>query len=173
MSGISRPGGLSERLRRRLEEDRKLLESQRRRTEELIRSEHRQLAESSRRSAAAARRSIESASEELAAHQAAALRKAWRRPLLAGLSLFLGISIGSWGLTRWLSARIAGQLQESARLEAEIEQLRRTEERLRERTWGVYLHEGSQGRYVVLPRGAEPDTGWTIGGRPSVKLSSK
>ena len=101
------------------------------------------------------------------------LRRAWLRPLAIGLSLCLGISLGLWGLTRWLSVRIEGQLQLQARLAAEIEEQQRTLGLLQEGTWGVWLHEGSEGRYVVLPPGAELDTGWTIGGRPSVRFSSK
>lgn len=184
MSGTSKPGALSARLRRKLESDRREIErltaSELRKLGERLRSVASDalstIASDMGRQAEAARErirepwsGIEKEAETLRGH----LRRAWLRPLAAGLSLSLGISIGSWAMMRWLSREVESKLQESATLEERIEGQRRTLELLEERTWGVYLHEGSRGRYVVLPRGAELDTGWTIGGRPSVKFSSK
>ena len=184
MSGTSKPGGLSARLRQNLKR-------RNREIEEVTASELRGLAASLQGVASDALRTIASDTERQAAdvrrdlsrgwrgvrEEAETLRehlkRAWLRPLAIGLSLCLGISLGSWGLMRWLSREVEGLLQEKARLGVEIEEQERTLEVLREKTWGVYLHEGSKGRYVVLPRGAELDTGWTIGGRPSVRFSSK
>ena len=184
MSGTSKRSVLSERLQQSLGR-------RNREIEELTKSELNRLAAGLQGVASDALRSIASDTERRAAAvrqdldrawrgagQEAKrlqdhLRRAWLRPLAIGLSLCLGISLGLWGLTRWLSVRIEGQLQQQARLAAEIEQQQRTLGLLQEGTWGVYLHEGSEGRYVVLPPGAELDTGWTIGGRPSVRFSSK
>ena len=103
-----------------------------------------------------------------------ALTKAWLRPVVIGLSLFLGILGGSWGLTRWLSNDIESLLQRRAELTVEIEEQQRTVERLKETTWGVVLHEGSQGKkFVILPHGSLKDPPWTVGGRPAAKLSSE
>ncbi len=184
MSGTSRPSALSARLRERLARDRREIEG-------LTSSELRKLgarlsgvasdelgrigSDTERQAARVLERlrGCWSGIEEEAGALRGHLRRAWLRPLAVGLSLSLGISIGSWGAMRWLSGEIESKLRRLGELDAEIALREETAERLEGRTWGVYLHEGSEGRYVVLPRGAEPDTGWTIGGRPSVKFSSK
>ena len=103
-----------------------------------------------------------------------ALTRAWLRPLAVGLSLFLGILIGSWGLTRWLSSNIESLFEMRAALTVEIEEQQRTVERLQQTTWGVVLHEGDEGRrFVVLPEGTLEYPPWTVGGRPAVELSSE
>lgn len=186
MSGTSKRSVLSERLRRNLE-------SRRRETEELAASELHRLGEGLRKHAGAELSRIESAtaeragvtrqrlsaaldgieaeSETLARH----LRRAWVRPLAIGTSLCLGISLGSWGLTRWLSFRV----QTLVGLEAQIEERERTLELLEGKTWGLDLHEGGNGKYVVLPEGAlildgrdRPQKAeWTVGGRAAIKLT--
>ena len=40
-----------------------------------------------------------------------AIRRAWFRPLVIGLSLFLGILGGSWGLMHWQSSRVQRLLE--------------------------------------------------------------
>lgn len=103
-----------------------------------------------------------------------ALTKAWLRPVVVGLSLFLGILIGSWGLTQWLSSNIESLIEKRAALSGEIEEQQRTVERLKEMTWGVVLHEGNEGRrFVVLPRGSLEYPPWTVGGKPAIRLSSE
>ena len=102
------------------------------------------------------------------------LTKAWLRPVVIGLSLFLGILGGSWGLTRWLTSNIESLFEKRTELSVEIEEQQRTVERLKETTWGVVLHEGSQGKkFVILPHGSLKDPPWTVGGRPAVLLSSE
>lgn len=184
MSETSKPSALSARLKRNIERRRGEIEK-------LTASELRKLAASLQGVASDALRSIASDTERQAvierrktaealrgARQEAEtlrsyLKRAWLRPLMIGLSLFLGILLGSWGLTQWVASKIEVQLQTWAQLEAEIKEQELTLERLREKTWGVSLHEGSKGRYVVLPWGAELDTRWTIGGRPSVRFLSR
>ena len=47
---------------------------------------------------------------------------------------------------------VAPDIQTKAVFQFEIEEQRRTVERLKETTWGVVLHEGEEGRkFVVLP----------------------
>ena len=184
MSGGSKRAGLSERLRRNLEE-------RRREIEELAGGELGRLGESLRGYASGELRDIErsvaaraaEARQRLAGELARIevesgraqrhLRRAWLRPLVTGVSLSAGISLGLWAQMRWLSGEIRELMQESARLELRIEDQRRTVELLEGETWGVSLHEREEGRYVVLPRGAELGTGWTIGGRPSVRFSER
>ena len=79
----------------------------------------------------------------------ALLLKAWARTLAIAISLLLGISISSWGLTQWLSFRV----RTLVRLEARIKAQQRALELLEGKTWGLDLHEASNGKYVVLPKG--------------------
>jgi uncharacterized protein YbdZ (MbtH family) len=37
-------------------------------------------------------------------------------------------------------------------------------------TWGLTLHEASEGRFIILPAGKKLTAGWTINGRPAVKV---
>ena len=104
----------------------------------------------------------------------AVLRRAWIRALVPGLMLSLGIAGGLWGLMGWLSNSIESHIRTRAALKVEIEEQRRTVERLKETSWGVVLHEGREGRkFVVLPPGTLQDPPWTVGGRPAVLLSSE
>ena len=47
----------------------------------------------------------------------ALLLKAWLRPLVVGLSLWLGISGGSWATMHWLSTRIQARIETAAALD--------------------------------------------------------
>ena len=90
----------------------------------------------------------------------------------------LGISLGSWGLAHYLAWRIESQIERSDELAQKIEVQRRTLQEIENRTWGIRLHEGAGGKYVVLPAGTLVlDQGdrprlaaWTVGERPAVKL---
>ena len=124
-------------------------------------------------SASAALSTIERDTAAALARKDAMLKRSWLRPLTIGLSLFLGVLLGSWGLTQWLSSEIESLIARKIQLEVGIELQEETLARLEGRTWGIRLHEGDKGRYVVLPWDAELDTRWTIGGRPSVRFSSK
>ena len=175
MAGTSMPGGLSERLRKRREEDERRIGEERQRLETLLTSEFGKLGEHVSSAVASAQNSIESDLETGVARTGALLRKAWARTLATALSLLLGISIGSWGLAQWLSAR-ARTLME---LEARIEQQELTLERLEATTWGLGLHETSNGKYVLLPPGARvldhnnraAVPAWTVGQQPAIKLA--
>ena len=66
------------------------------------------------------------------------------------------------------------ETQEALRLE--IAQAQTALDQLQAETWGVWLHEESDGmRYVVLPRGTLAVEGWpwTVQGQPAVLLSSE
>lgn len=179
MAGTSTPGSLSERLRKRREEEEKRIEAERQRYESLITSEFGKLGASARSAAASAQSSIESALEEAVDRQRAVLQWSWGLPLAAGIALFLLISLGSWGLAQWQSSRIRARSQTLERLDAEVEERTQILEQLNEATWGIRLHEGTTGKYIVLPAGAlaldgrdrprKPD--WTVGGQAAIKLS--
>ena len=101
------------------------------------------------------------------------LMRAWLRPLAVGLSLFLGISGGSWATMHWLSASIENRIRTVAVLNVRIETARETLAELEETTWGVTLHQIDGNRFVVLPAGALDHPPWRVGGRPAVMLSSE
>ena len=126
----STPGSLSERLRKRREEEQKRIEAERQRYEDLIASELKQLGASVRSAAASALRSIENDLAAGIARTGALLRKAWARTLATALSLLLDISIRSWGLVQWLSPRVRTLME----LEPRIEQQELTLERLEGKT---------------------------------------
>ena len=69
------------------------------------------------------------------------LMRAWLRPLVMGLSLFLGISGGSWATMHWLSASIESRIRTVAVLNVNIKQARETLAQLEETTWGVTLRK--------------------------------
>ncbi|MYA42682.1 MAG: hypothetical protein F4Z31_13140 [Gemmatimonadetes bacterium] len=161
----SNPNDWTARLRSRLEADR-------RQVEEAAASELKQLGENLRAVANGALLTIEIDTERATARTNALLLKTWLRPLVVGLSLFLGISLGSWALTRWLSAGIQSRIDTRAALDFQIEEARETLAGIEETTWGVTLVEIGGDRFVVLPHGTLANPPWTVDGRPALKLSS-
>lgn len=101
------------------------------------------------------------------------LRKIWLKPALIGLSLFLGISSGSWGLMQFLAARIQNQVETLSQLRLQIGQEQQALQLLRNESWGVTLHQDKQGKFVVLPVGFQPKTFWSVEGRPALMLSNE
>ena len=179
MAGTSMPGSLSERLRKRREEEERRIAAERQRYEALITGALEKLGASASSAADNAQRSIESALDEVIDRQVSALKWSWLLPLAAGIALFLLISIGSWGLVQWQSSRIRARGATLERLDLEIEERTRTLQQLNAATWGLRLHEETNGKYVVLPRGAQrldhndrPVVPvWTVGQQPAIKLS--
>ena len=158
----SNANDLTERLRRRLETERQAIE-------ELTASELERLGANSRRVARNPLRTIE-------ADTAVATRlllNAWLRPLVVGLSLWLGICGGSWATMHWLSARIQARIETAAALDLGIEEARQTLARLEAATWGITLQEIEGERFVVLPAGSLAYPPLTVGTRPAVKLSNE
>ena len=166
MSRTSNPNDLSARLRSRMATDR-------RKIEETAASELQRLGENLRAVANGALRTIEADTEAATARIRVMLLNAWLRPLVVGLSLFLGFSGGSWGLMHWLSASIQSRIETLSMLEVRIDQARETLVEIEDTTWGVTLFEIDGERFVVLPDGALEDPPWTVGGRPALKLSSE
>ena len=126
---------------------------------------------------------IESDTQVWSRRLSAAALKAWARPLLVGLLLFLGICAGSWGLTQWYALQIqnlierrdALTIQYNESLDATTLQIER-QQALLDQTWGVWLHEAEDGaRYVVLPDGTIIDNldrwPYTVQGQRAVRLS--
>ena len=160
----SNPNDLNSRLRRRLESDRRQIE-------ETATRELKRLGESLSAAASDALRSIEADTAAATARVSVLLRRAWVRPLVIGLSLFLGISGGSWATMHWLSRSIERRIGTLATVNVQIEQARETLAGIEETTWGVTLREIDGERFVVLPAGTLDYPPWTVRGRPAVKLS--
>ncbi len=90
---------------------RRRLENERREIEELTASELERLGENSRRGARNALGTIERDTEEATGRMRELLVKAWQRPLIVGLSLWLGTFGGSWATMRWLSRSIRNRIK--------------------------------------------------------------
>ena len=166
MSTTSDPNDLSARLRSRMAADRRQIE-------ETAASELRRLGANLRAVANGELRTIEADTGAAAGRVRVMLLNAWLRPLVIGLSLFLGFSGGSWGLMHWLSATIQSRIETLATLHVRIEQGRETLAEIEDETWGVTLREIDGERFVVLPDGTLDDPPWTVGVRPALKLPSE
>ena len=164
MSETSSPNDLNFRLRSRPETDRKQIE-------ETAAREFRQLGESLSAVRSDALRSIERDTEAATGRMRALLLRAWLRPLVVGLSLFLGFSGGSWATMHWLWRSIEVRIEALATLNRQVEQARWTLDEIEETTWGVTLREIEGDRFVVLPTGTLDNPPWTVRDRPAVKLS--
>ena len=157
---------MTDRLRRRLE-------SERREIEELTASELGRLGENSRRVARNALSTIERDTEEATGRMRELLAKAWLRPLIVGLSLWLGFFGGSWATMRWLSRSIQDRIETLGELDVRTEWARAMLAEIEETTWGVELLEMSGDRYVALPARTPVRPAFTVDGRPYLKLSNE
>lgn len=151
------PQSLADSLRRRIREDREL-------TERAVDEELRIFEDAWRRRSAAALNSIEADILSRTRPLSRSLLRAWLIPLAAGLGLTLGISAGSWALTRHLSLEIRD-------LARAAQEQRRTLEALEGRTGGLALVRLSEGTFVTVPPGRTLEPGWTLGGGPAWRLS--
>ena len=109
----SSPNDLTSRLRSRLEADRRQIE-------ETAERELERLGESLSAVASGALRSIEADTAAATARVSVLLRRAWLWPLVVGLSLFLGITGGSWATMHWLSTSIERRIETLATVNGQI-----------------------------------------------------
>ena len=163
MSETSNPGDLTSRLRSRLEADRQ-------RIEDAAASELARLGENLSAVTSGALRSIERDTEKATARMRELLIRAWLRPLVVGMSLFLGICGGSWATMHWLSRSIDSRFETLGEVNVRMERARATLAEMQETTWGVELLESSGERYVSLPAGTPVRPAFTVNGRPYLKL---
>ncbi len=146
------------------------LETERKKIEELTANELERLGENSRRVARNALRSIERDTEEAVGRMRELLGKAWLRPLIVGMALWLGIFVGSWATMQWLSRSIQDRIETRSMVDLEIAGGREMLAEIEETTWGVGLREVNGVRYVTLPRGTPVLTDFAVDGRPYIKL---
>ena len=161
---ISNANDLTERLRMRLE-------SERREIEELTVDELERLAEHSRFVARSAVRTIERDIGEATGRMRELLVKAWLRPFIVGLSLWIGICAGSWATMHWLAGSIRDRIETRDMTDIQIAGGREMLAEIEETTWGVGLREVNGVRYVTLPAGTPVVTAFTVDGRPYLELS--
>ena len=167
MNETSSISDLQKRIQKRVEQDRQQMEA-------VVQSELKKLSENLNRIVKRELLTIESDTKVWSKRLSVAALKAWSRPIGVGLLIFLGIFVGSWGLTQWLSSSVESHIEARAAIRLEIEQEQRTLDQLRAQTWGVWLHEAEDGvRHVVLPRGTFEDWPWTVQGQPAIRLSSE
>ena len=86
--------------------------------------------------ASGALRSIESDTAAATARLSDLLRRAWIRPWVVGLSLFLGICGGSWATMHWLWRSIELRIEALATLNRQVEEAGWTLDEIEETTWG-------------------------------------
>ncbi len=166
MNTTSNPNDLNARLKSRMETDRRQIE-------EIATNELRLLGANLRAVARDALHTIEGDTAATVGRVRVILLNAWLRPLVVGMSLFLGFSGGSWGLMHWLSTTIQSRIETLATLDVQIEEARETLAEIEQTTWGVTLLEIDGERIVVLPDGTLANPPWTVDGRPALKLSSE
>ena len=161
---ISNANDLTERLRIRLEHERREIE-------ELTASELERLAENSRHVAKNALRTIERDMEEATGKMRELLVRAWLRPFIVGLSLWIGICAGSWATAHWLARSIRDRIETREMTDLQIAGGREMLAEIEETTWGVGLREVNGERYVTLPAGTPVVTAFIVDGRPYLELS--
>lgn len=152
---------LSERLRKRMEEDQAAIER-------LMRSEVEKLALSLRSVCEAALSSTESAirsrSTALVNQMSQIEARQRRLPLLIGavtLVLSGSILLGLWAFTGW-------QRSELMSVQASLASERQALEQLQAQTGGIRFQVSEKGKFVVLPKGSE--AGWTCDGAACIRL---
>ena len=178
---MNRTSGVSD-LQARLQ---KTAETERQEVEAIVQSEIKKLSKNLRGIVAHELYTIESDTKVWSRRLSAAALKAWARPIVIGLLIFLGICVGSWGLTQWYAIQIQNLIERrdvlTVQYNESLDAMRLQSERqqtLLDQTWGVWLHEAEDGtRYVVLPDGTTIDSinRWphTVQGQPAVRLSSE
>ena len=146
--------GLQARLQKRAEPERQQIEA-------VVQSQLNELSENLKNIVKRELNTIENDTKISSKRLSAAALKAWARPIMVGLLLFLGICGGSWGLTRWYSNQIQNLIERRAALTRLVEREQTRLDQLRAQTWGVCLHEAEDGaRSVVLPNGTPLGKNW-------------
>ena len=147
MNGTSSGSDLQARLQKRAELDREQIE-------EVVQSQLNELSKNLKNIINCELDTIENDTKIWIKRLRSAALKAWARPIMVGLLLFLGICGGSWGLTRWYSNQIQNLIERRDALTRQPEREQTRLDQLLVQTWGVWLHEAEAGaRSVVLPRG--------------------
>ena len=161
----------------------KMAELERQEVEAIVRGELKKLSSNLKDIVADELYTIESGTKTWSRRLSAAALKAWARPIVIGLLIFLGIYVGSSGLTQWYAIQIQNLIERRDALRIEYDQRQAAmtlqserQQALLDQTWGVWLHEAEDGtRAVVLPAGTIIDNldrwTYTVQGQRAVRLS--
>ncbi len=101
----------------------------------------------------------------------ALLPRVWLRPLIFGLSLWVGIFGGSWATMRWLWTRIPARIETASELDFDIEEDRRTLAQMELDTCRIARLKIEGEQAVVLSAGTLDKPRWNWRERPAAKLS--
>ena len=96
--------------------------------------------------------------------------KHWLMCGLLGLALTLGLALGGWTLATLASRHVTSLRQGLADLNQQKTTLEATVSQLQSQTWSLTLTDNTQGKFIILPQGVTPKTGWTFGKQEAVKL---
>lgn len=106
--------------------------------------------------------------DRLRARQLDALDRSWHRAALLSLIILAVLALTSFALGFGASLILNGRQQRIREYSRQIEQQKQTLETAK--SWGIQLHQDSNGRFIVLPKGITPNTRWSWDGRPAIKL---
>lgn len=168
---ISNVASLKDRLRSKMEDDRE-------QTESLIQEHLSELSENLKDSISdelnSIRKNLESETDRLNREYRKlkiVLTRAWIKPLVIGLGIFLGIFVGSWGLMQYLSSSVTSSMEEKALVESQIQSAQETLSTME--TLGVEIKKYEDKFYIVMPEGYTVETGATLGKRDALKIIRK
>lgn len=168
---ISNVASLKDRLRSKMEDDRE-------QTESLIQEHLSELSENLKDSISdelnSIRKNLESETDRLNREYRKlkiVLTRAWIKPLVIGLGIFLGIFVGSWGLMQYLSSSVTSSMEERALVESQIQSAQETLSTME--TLGVEIKKYEDKFYIVMPEGYTVETGATLGKRDALKIIRK
>lgn len=168
---ISNVASLKDRLRSKMEDDRE-------QTESLIQEHLSELSENLKDSISdelnSIRKNLESETDRLNREYRKlkiVLTRAWIKPLVIGLGIFLGIFVGSWGGMQYLSSSVTSSMEERALVESQIQSAQETLSTME--TLGVEIKKYEDKFYIVMPEGYTVETGATLGKRDALKIIRK
>ncbi len=96
--------------------------------------------------------------------------KRFLQALLLSFALFLGLTLGGWGLIQWETGRILSLRQEASQLQSTVTALEKTAAQWEAKTWGLELTENDKGRFIIIPSKMTIKTNWTLGNRQAIKV---
>jgi len=85
----------------------------------------------------------------------------WLTSGLMGLAILLGLAIGGLGLAKLAERKAMNLRREISQLQQQQARLETTVKQLQTQTWDLDLLETPEGRFIVLPPKATPQTGFT------------
>lgn len=89
---------------------------------------------------------------------------------MLGLSLILGVALGTWLLTVMTNKYISTLYDDITALRRQKKQAQQTLKALEQQTWGIQFLESERGRFIVLPQEMKIKTGWSLGESQAIKV---